>query len=213
VRDRVEARVRQQGVGHATKRVTREISFAPHFATLERQRNALEQLDEQVRLHPGIQYTNLRFDERIQDAWVIIVLLTAAVAEQLINGYLLLRCEKNGNVQRFAKLEREPFLEKWTRLPATLVPAYSFSMSSPLYNDLSCLKDRRDAITHPKIQYRNNGILLHEGTDTGRQGYDVDIVFLRGCCTLPARLADHLCAAEDDQNIRRWLKDAARVLF
>jgi hypothetical protein len=99
---------------------------------------------------------------------VIIVLVAAAVVEELINGYLLLRCEKNGKPELFAKLERKPFLDKWTRLPAKLIATYSFPTGSPLYNDLSCLKDRRDAITHPKIHYRNNGLILHEGLRSQR---------------------------------------------
>jgi hypothetical protein len=49
-----------------------------------------------------------------------------AVVEQLINGYLLLRCEKNGTAELFVKLERKPFVDKWTVLPATLIrPTHS----------------------------------------------------------------------------------------
>jgi hypothetical protein len=172
-------------------------------------RTAIDRMVNEMMFHPDIQW-HRRFGQRVQDAWLVIVLVSAAVVEELINGYLALRCATAEKADLFEDFEKLDLMKKWVVLPGVFVPNYSFPKTGSLYYDLKSLSQTRNALAHPKITYVRDGTMLLKGTDTRRRGYERDIKFLRGCCTLPNRLVEHLRASDDSDHIHHWLESAVR---
>lgn len=119
------------------------------------------------------------------------LLLAAASVEAVANLYLGVKATP----EQFTLLERATFLEKWTVLPSLFLSHYEFPKGGELYQDLTRLHARRNALVHLKEEVRRDGLVLHPGSPPQRAGDEH--VFVTRCRSLPDKLVAHLASFDN----------------
>jgi hypothetical protein len=126
------------------------------------------------------------FITKVEQCRLVVVVLTCALVEHVINFYLCTKC----NAVQFHKLERKALLKKWTEEPGKLLTNYKLLEQSQLGQDLARLINRRNAIVHAKPMISIDGDNRHAGNEPSMVLDENS--FMEGCATLPFLLIENL---------------------
>lgn len=146
-----------------------------------------------------------RFGDRLNDSYLVIVLLSAAVVESYINTYLSLRCVSSGTEKLFEDIERIEILQKWLLGPKLFVPAYNLPKDQQLYSILKQLITTRNALAHYKVQYVRDNRRALEGKPLNRCKFDAESTQLLSYCRLPKQLLAHVFRFDKSEDMRQLI--------
>jgi hypothetical protein len=163
------------------------LQFALHHALDEYERVYTE-VQKQPKLTEATATPELTFLYFEWESWrVTSLILAAACVEAAANLYIGFKATP----AQFAELERRPFLDKWTTVPASFVKSYVLPKNRQPYQDLKRLNQRRNALLHMKEHITKNGTAL-KGKRVGDYTMKDEHEFVKRCRTLTDRLVQHL---------------------
>lgn len=128
----------------------------------------------------------------IEQTRISVVVLTCSLLEHTINFYLCTKC----SALEFRKLEREPFLKKWTTIPKSFASSYSIASNSGVLQELRRILRRRVSIVHAKPMLSIDGDNRHPGNVPDIKLDETSL--MESCATLPFRLVENLLLSDRD---------------
>ena len=129
------------------------------------------------------------FGQRLMNHHVIVVMLSHALCEAIINAVLAIGLAHAKATDLFPILERTDLGRKWISGPKTFAAEYSFPTGSGLNESLTNLIRQRNALVHQKIDLRIHGQRILKGTSLDWRGYDHQRRWLRRYFSLPYDLS------------------------
>lgn len=130
------------------------------------------------------------FAPRFMQHHVVVVILTHALCEGLINAVLAVGLARAAVFDIFSVLEKADFLDKWCRAPKVIAADYHYPNGSAIDESLRRLNSQRNRIVHYKVQLDINDRRIHKGTALEITTFEAELQWLRRFYSLPFDLQD-----------------------
>jgi hypothetical protein len=137
-----------------------------------------------------VQFVN-QFSDRFMGQYATVALISHALCEAVINAILAIGLAQSKSHELFSILEKVDVKEKWRIGPKTLRASYELKPSFALFETLSYLTKRRNALVHNKIHLRVSGKTVLEGSKFERLSFEENTRWMRRFFSLPYDLCDH----------------------
>lgn len=122
----------------------------------------------------------------------VIVMMSAALAEALINVSMQYLLAKSERAHLFPLFDKWTIMEKWEYGPLLALGTYSFSKSSQTYCILKELVSARNAAMHYKGLLEIEGVQHFKGTSMYKRSIPEQLPWLKKVANLPYSLYLHL---------------------
>jgi hypothetical protein len=132
-----------------------------------------------------------QFSERFMGQYVMAVLISHALCEGVINAILAIGLAQAKSPELFSIFEKVDVKEKWRTGPKMLRASYELKPGIALFETLSYLTKRRNALVHNKIHLRVGGKKVLEGSKFERTSFQENMHWMRRFFSVPYDLSDH----------------------
>jgi hypothetical protein len=133
-----------------------------------------------------------KFDSRHMAELAIVVVLSHALCEAIINAVLAIGLYKVGNAELFTILEKADLRQKWICAPKAILPSYSFPIDRAIHETLITLIRQRNALVHYKIRLEVDGKRVLDGSPFERHDYCSELRWIRRFYSLPYDLSEFI---------------------
>lgn len=131
-----------------------------------------------------------QFSDRLSSECVIVVVLSHALCEALINAILAIGLGRSGKEGLFTLLDRAQLLEKWRSGPKAFLSDYSFPSSCAIYETMKRLVRMRNAFVHSKISLSVGGRQILDGSEPEWVSFGEELKWLRRFFSLAYDLSE-----------------------
>ncbi|HBC41602.1 MAG TPA: hypothetical protein DCZ88_06845 [Pseudanabaena sp.] len=130
-----------------------------------------------------------QFENRVMTHHIMVVLLSQALCEAAINTILTIGFTATNNNNCIGLLKTAKIQDKWNIFPKIISSSYEFQKGTGLDETLTYLINKRNEISHPKIDMQDQGIKL--GKDT-RIIIKEEIRWMKRLFSLPYDLSEYV---------------------
>ena len=129
-----------------------------------------------------------QFENRVMTQHIMVVLLSQALCEAAINTILTIGFKATNNENCIGLLKTAKIQDKWCIFPKIISSSYEFKKGTGLDETLRYLINKRNEISHPKIDMQDQGIKLGENT---RITIKEEIRWMKRLFSLPYDLSEY----------------------